>query len=212
MSNHSSYSLKREGSKVYLLGVVKGLVTEAERLEKIVKNINFDVGALPISKEEVEGLKEFIYDDELEMDIEPSKPEKIYAEKLSEFDEVSLPPPSYVFFVKYCIENEIEIEALDMDEEHYTMAYCDHVTGSQWLRQSFREKMMGKKSIDAESPVEFVKKWDGYINKLEGFQELEKHREKVMAKNLSRLSKRGNLVGLIEEERIEGVRNFLKNR
>ncbi len=210
MKNASSYQFDYKGSKIYIFGVVKGLVSEAERLEKIVKNLKFDIGALPISKEEKEGLKEFMKREDLETDIEPSKPEKVYAEKLKKFGEVSLPPPSYTFFMDYCLENDIEIEALDMDEEHYTMAYCDHVTGIQWIRQTLREKGLRRKKIEADNPADFAIEWDQFINKLKGFQELEAHREKVMAKNIDRLSERGDMVVLLEEERIEGVRKHLK--
>ncbi|MEF8873088.1 MAG: hypothetical protein V5A88_00280 [Candidatus Thermoplasmatota archaeon] len=209
----SKYKLNIDGSEVYLLGVVKGLVSEGDRLKEDIERLkpDFDVGGLPISKEEVKGLKDFVEksgaDDEIE--VEPSTPERIYAEKLSQFGEVSLPPPSYTFFLDYCKERDIDIEAFDMDEEHYTMAYCDHVTGTQWLRQALREKTLRRKNVDAETPEEFALKWDKIINKLTGFQELENHREKVMAKNIKRLSKRGALIGLIEEERMEGVVDIL---
>ncbi|MFP4000567.1 MAG: hypothetical protein ACLFSM_01645 [Thermoplasmata archaeon] len=210
MGSFSEYRFEINDSKIYLFGIVKGLVSEADRLKDIVKGLEFKVGGLPISKEEKKGLKELIINEDMETDIEPSRPEKAYAKKLSEFGEVSLPPPSYTFFLKYCLENDIETEAIDMDEEHYTMAYCDNVSGFQWIRQSIREKGLFRKDIDANHPVEFAKKWDGFINKLKGFQKLEAYREKTMAKNIYRLSKRGDMVVLIEEERIDGVKKKLK--
>ncbi|MBS3781270.1 MAG: hypothetical protein KGY66_00560 [Candidatus Thermoplasmatota archaeon] len=210
MSSFSSYQFNKNRSKIYLFGIVKGLVSEAERLEKEIKKLTFDVGGLPISKEEKKGLKEFMERKDIETDVEPSTPEKIYAEKLKRFGQVTLPPPSYTFFMNHCLENEIEIEALDMDEEHYTMAYCEHVTGLQWIGQALREKGLGRKKIEANDPVEFANKWDRVINKLKGFQELEARREKVMAKNIDRLSERGDMVVLVEEERIKGVRKHLK--
>ncbi len=211
MSSFSEYQFEIQGSKIYLFGIVKGLVSEAERLEDILEDIVFEVGALPISDEEIKGLKEFMNNEDLEIEVEPSKPEKAYAQKLSRFGEVSMPPPSFTAFIKYCSEHDIEVEAIDMDEEHYTMAYCDHVTGFQWIRQSIREKGLFGKEIDADDPKDFVKKWDAFINKLKGFQKLEAYREKVMAKNIQRLAKRGDLVVIIEEERIDGVRKRLKN-
>lgn len=212
MSSFSSYQLDINGSKIYIFGVVKGLVSEGERLEKKVKKLEFDIGGLPISKEEKKGLEEFMELDDDETEVEPSTPEQVYAEKLKKFGEVSLPPPSYTFFMNYCLENDIEIEALDMDEEHYTMAYCEHVNGVQWIHQALREKGLRRKNIDAENPAEFANEWDRFINKLKGFQKLETHREKVMAKNIDRISARGNMVVLLEEERIEGVWNRLKER
>jgi len=212
MSAFSHYQFNKDGSKTYIFGIVKGLVSEAERLEKEVKKIKFEIGGLPISKEEKRGLKEFMERKDIETDVEPSTPEKVYAEKLKRFGDVSLPPPSYTFFMNYCVENDIEIVALDMDEEHYTMAYCEHVTGIQWIQQALREKKLRRKNIEAENPVEFANEWDGFINKLKGFQELEAHREKVMAKNIDRFSGRGDMVVILEEERIDGVWRHLKNR
>lgn len=192
------------GSQVYLMGIVKGLVTEAEKVEDNIESLQFDVAALPISKEELDGLKEFIEEDE-EIDIEPNKVEKMYAERLSKFGEVTLPPPSYVFLLKYCEEEGKRIESLDMDEEHYTMAYCKHVTGTQWLRQAFREKSLSRKKIEAETPKEFAIRWDRVINKLKGYQDLENHREEVIAKNIKRISKKGDIFCVVEVERMEGI-------
>lgn len=204
-----------DDSRVHLIGVVKGLVSEAEKLKKNMQSsdLDFDVGGLPISKEELEGLRDLMgegSEEGPETDIEPSTPEKIYAEKLSRFGEVSLPPPAYTFFLKYCSEHDIDIKAFDMDEEHYTMAYCDHVTGVQWIRQALREKRLSRKKIKAKTPEEFALKWDEIINKLKGFQELEEHREEIMAKNIRRLSKKGVMIAIVEEERMEGIIGFLK--
>jgi len=213
----NKYSLYIGDSKVCLVSIVKGLVSEGDRLKSDMESsdIRFDVGGLPISNEELKGLKSLLAgdlsEDDVDIDIQPSTPEKVYAEKLSRFGEVSLPPPAYTAFLNYCSEHEIDVEAFDMDEEHYTMAYCEHVTGTQWLRQAFREKRLRKKKIEAEEPEDFAIKWDAHINKLEGFQELERHREKVMAKNIRRLSKRGSLIAVVEEERAEGIVELLKD-
>ncbi|MFW6196815.1 MAG: hypothetical protein ACOC5D_05715 [Thermoplasmatota archaeon] len=198
------YKAEIDGSKIYMMGIVKGLVTEAEKVKNNMKSLDFEVAALPISKEELDGLKEFIEEDD-EIEIEPSKVEKMYAERLSTFGEVSLPPPSYVSLLKFCEEENKRLESLDMDEEHYTMAYCKHVTGTQWLRQAFREKSLSRKKIKAETPKEFALKWDKVINKLKGYQELEVHREEVIAKNIKRISKKGDVFCIVEVERMEGI-------
>ena len=198
------YETEINGSKIYLKGIVKGLVTEVEKVEEDIESIEFDVGALPISKEELEGMKDFIEQDE-KIEIEPNKVEKMYAERLRKFGEVSLPPPSYVFLLEFCEKQDKKIESLDLDEEHYTMAYCKHVTGTQWLRQAFREKSLSRKKIEAETPKEFALRWDEVINKLKGYQALEEHREEVIAKNIKRVSKKGDVFCIVEVERIEGI-------
>ncbi len=198
-----------QGKIILLVGAVKGLVSKANELLNEYKRSDFDIGALPISKEDLEGLKYFI-DNPDDFDLELSTPEKAYARNLQEFGDVSMPPPSYISFYEYCIENEIPIHGIDMDDEHYTMAYCDHVSGLQWIRQSFIEKKLLKTNIDASTPEEFAVKWDERINHLSGYTDLERHREKVMGKNLERLSRKGTVFSIVEIERMDGVIEELK--
>lgn len=202
--------LKKDDTYVYIVDVVKGLNPEVERTIDQLESVSFKVGGLTVSKKELEGLGDMV-DGDVDISIEPNRPERIYAEKLSEFGEVSLPPPSFVAFLKYCRENGIELFAIDMDEDHYTMAYCDHVTGTQWILQSIREKRLKKKTFPTDDPRSFVKEWDRTINKLKGFQELEDYREDIIAKNLVRISKKGDSLALIEVERVEGVVNKMED-
>ncbi|MFW5903845.1 MAG: hypothetical protein ACOCTK_00070 [Candidatus Saliniplasma sp.] len=197
-------TLKKNGTRVHLVDVVKGLNSDVEMILDRVNNLDFDVGCLAISDDELKGLRTMVEGDK-EINVEPNAPERIYAENLSKFGEVSLPPPSYVAFVKYCIEYKIKVIAVDMDEEHYTMAYCDHVSGTQWMLQSLREKRIKRKNFKNKTARDFAIEWDRTINKLKGYQELEKHRENVIAKNLVRVSKKGDSLVLLEVERLDGV-------
>ncbi len=198
------HTLDKDRTQIHLIDVVKGLNSEVDTVIDQIKGFDFDVGCIAISKNELEGLKNMIEDGK-DFSIEPNAPERIYAENLSKFGEVSLPPPSYIAFVKYCMEQGIKIMAVDMDEEHYTMAYCEHVSGTQWILQSVREKRLKTKKFDFDDPRDFAKAWDKSINKLKGYQDLEEHRESVIAKNLVRISKKGVTLALIEVERVEGV-------
>lgn len=193
-----------ENNIISLEGVVKGLVSENSRVEKIYKNVDFSVGGLPISVEELNSLKE-IKKNGIEPEYFMSTPEIAYAQNLKRFGDVEIPPPSYMGFIDHCDTRDIPVHAIDMDDDHYTMAYCKHVSGSNWIMQSFMEKRLLKKPIDADSPVDFALKWDAKINRLSGFQALEENREEVMAKNLERLSRKGNVFSIIEVERLNGI-------
>lgn len=198
------YRMVKDGDVILLFSTVKGLKSEGDRLKEAVLDLDFEIGALPISGGELEGLQRFIEED-LDMDVSPSKPERIYAKNLSRFGDVSLPPPSYIALLKICMDDGKVVEPLDMDEEHYSMAYCEHVSGTQWILQSLREKRIKKKTFKSDDAREFVKEWDEEINKLRGYSELEEHRERVMAKNLERIVKGGDILGIIEVERTPGI-------
>ncbi len=198
------YILEKNGSKIYIIDVVKGLSSEAERTIKLVEKIDFDIGGITVSDGELEGLVKLVKD-EVEVSIEPNEPERIYAKNLGRFGDVSLPPPSFVTLLKYCRKNDIQLIALDMDEEHYSMAYCENVSGAQWIMQSLREKRLKRKNFDSNTPKDFAIEWDKTINKLKGFQELEDYREAIITKNLIRLSRKGDTVVIIEVERVKGI-------
>lgn len=170
-----------------------------------MEGLKFQVGALPLSAEDLKGLENLMDSGQVDMDYPMSIPETAYAKNLERFGEVRIPPPSYVAFIRFCREHEVEINSIDMDDEHYTMAYCKHVSGSNWIMQSFREKRLLKRRFTTDDPLEFALQWDTEINKLKGYRELEEHREEVMAKNLHRLSKKGLLFSIMEVERLQGV-------
>ncbi|MFW6040406.1 MAG: hypothetical protein ACOC85_01050 [Thermoplasmatota archaeon] len=196
--------LDEEGKEIYLIGIVKGLVSESNKLNNYIEDIDFEIGALPISEGELNGLIE-LHKKDIELDIEPSKPEQAYAKNLERFGEVKLPPPSYMELLRYCEEHDIDIKAIDMDEGHYTMAYCEHVNGKDWILQAFREKRVNNVKFTSDGPEKFALEWDEWINKLKGYKALEDHRERIMVKNLTRFSKRGVILSIIEYERMEGV-------
>lgn len=198
------HKLARDDTAIYVVGVVKGLTSEGDRVGELVKKVDFDIGALPISKEELEALENFD-EDVNEEEYQLTTPEIAYARNLERYGQVEIPPPSYLSLLSYCRASDKEIMGLDMGDEHYTMAYCEHVSGTNWLMQSFREKRLLKKKVSAEGPRNFAIEWDKIINKLSGYKELEEHREEVMAKNLKRISKRGDVLAIIEVERLEGV-------
>ncbi len=206
-------SLKTDkGTVVHLMGIVKGLVSESRRVKERLKEVDFEKGALPISPEEVDALCNLIESQFEEGEYQLSTPEIAYVQNLKRFGEVRIPPPSYTIFLEYCTEADIEVEGIDMDDEHYTAAYCEHVSGINWIMQSYIEKRLLKKEVQAKTPREFAIEWDRSINRLSGFQSLEENRERVMAKNLQRLSIKSDVFTLIEYERSKGVLKILKDK
>jgi pheromone shutdown protein TraB len=67
------------------------------------------------------------------------------------------------------------------------------------------------KSFRADTPADFVKVWDRKVNNLYGFRELEKERERFMAKDLTELASvsKKKILAVLDTERAEGVRALL---
>lgn len=195
-----------KGTKVHLMGVVKGLVSESGKVKETLEEVPFQIGTLPISKEDLVGLGSLERLPEISM----STPEIAYARNLQRYGEVRIPPPSYIVLLEHCRTNSIRIEGIDMDDEHFTSAFCKHISGSELIRQSMWEKRLLKKVVESDSPEEFATRWDKLINKYKGYQRLEAHREMVMAKNMRKLSRNSDLFSIVEVERIQGIMSIMK--
>lgn len=184
-----------------ILGVVKGLVSEAEKVEEFLKRFKPDVIGLGVSAEEVEGLREYIKKGgELP---QLSAIEEIYAEKLSAYGDVGYPPPAYERCMIYSTNNGISILPLDIPEEEYTEIYCKAVRTRDLILQSFRIRGLRRKRIAALHAEEFEIDWDNLINRFGGFKIVEMEREKYMAQELKKIE--GRVVAVIELARALGV-------
>ncbi|MFP4545864.1 MAG: hypothetical protein ACLFPN_03330 [Methanomassiliicoccales archaeon] len=198
--------LEVNGSRVRILPCIKGLVSEGERVREAVENLNPDVLAISIGREELSGLRELEEDFEYEM----SGIERAYADGLSEFGEVVLPPPCYTSALETAEGMGIPIIPIDMNEELYSATYCVSVGTADLIKESFLSKRVEKLRFDLSSPGEFVMDWDRRVNRSKGFSSLQAKREDHMAKVLRRMSKRyRNILAVVELERSEGVLSSL---
>jgi pheromone shutdown protein TraB len=143
----------------------------------------------------------------------PSNPEEeIYIHGLSEFGEVIKPPPCFSMALERAKAMNIPVKALDMDDEHYTLAYCKHVNTMDMIRQGHSRKSMPKHRFVSKTPEEFVLEWDDLVNRLKGYRELENSREEWLAKGISKLAqKEAGILAIVELERLKGVEKNLRS-
>jgi hypothetical protein len=194
--------IELNGCKIDILPVVKGLVSEGEKVRQVIESTNPDLVGISISKEELEGLSRKEDYGLYEM----SYLEQVYQAHLEGFGPVKLPPPCFVEAFDLCREKGIKIIPLDMNEELYSEIYCIKVGGIDLLRESFFSGRAYKKNFDHTSPEKFVADWDRKVNRAKGFRELNQEREEHMAECIKRLAERnGTFLALIESERSEGV-------
>ncbi|MFQ5883583.1 MAG: hypothetical protein ACE5IO_00615 [Thermoplasmata archaeon] len=196
-------------SKIAVLPVVRGIVSEERKVEGAFKKWRPSSVALSISKEELEALKQF-KDEMAELE---TFEEEVYVSRLSKFGEVRKPPPCFHKAVILCTENGVECVGVDMTEDEYTDAYCHFVSTFEVMRASWFKKKLQSKSLESETPEEFVLKFDRTVNKSKGFMELERERERVIAHKIWMLAKtQDNIMAVIELERADGVLSELKKK
>jgi hypothetical protein len=141
----------------------------------------------------------------------PSNPEEeIYILGLSAYGEVMKPPPCFSMALEQARSGNIPVKALDMDDEHYTIAYCKYVNTMDMIRQGHGRKSMPKHRFVSKTPEEFVLEWDDLVNRLKGYRDLENSREMWLAKGISKLAQNSaSILAIVELERLKGVEKNL---
>ena len=201
-------SIDVNGCRVDMLPVVKGLVSESEKV-KSAASAGYDVYAMSLGKEDIEavGHREELKEDQILEDVDI-----VYLYYLGKFGETDVPTPAFSALVDVCAERSVAVHALDMDEESYSTVYCDLIRTLELLREGRLAKKAMRKKFDMSSAEAFALSWDKFVNDTKGFRELTRLREKYMANRIRLLSKgRKSMLAVIETERVDGVLSKLRD-
>lgn len=198
-------------AKVALLGTVTGLVREADRVREAVRELAPERIAVGISPGELATLQRLAADDvEADVEVPISDADEAYAQHLSRFGKVRLPPPSYQRAVELAGDRDLPITALDLDEDAYTDAYTDHVGAIDLIRKGRRERKLAKRGVEAETAVEFARAWDATLLKIGGLREVEELREAHMAEQVRRLCREATrILVVVDAARLDGIEALL---
>ncbi|MBN1678099.1 MAG: hypothetical protein JW880_06125 [Candidatus Thermoplasmatota archaeon] len=204
-----SDAIERDDCRIEVLGVIKGLKSEAGAVKQVFELFRPDKMAISLSKEELDGLRQIPEDYEPEL----TRYEEIYAEGLSRFGEVSAPPPCYVAAVELADHFGVPIVPVDIDERTYTDLYCALVDGTSLFRHSTRTWVVRRRRFSDRNPEEFVLAWDRAVNNLDCFRRIEHERAETMAKGImSACAGTQRLLAVIELERMAEVQRLLDDK
>ena len=194
-----------EGCKIYMLPVIHGLVEEGEKVERAVKEVMPSCIAIGIANEDMEALKNY----EEGRDIPPQY--EYYLAFLSNYGKVALPPPDIKTAYEISKLHDIEIHAIDVDDEEYADLLVKNVSLLSLIKHSRKIKKLRKKAFRAENARDFVFEWDEYMTSVKAFRKIEKAREKRMAENIKKLAeKHEKILAIIPLERFYGVVDILE--
>jgi hypothetical protein len=195
------------GAEVVVVGVLKGLVKEEE---KVVKAFTFhmpDAVGISTSKEELAALRT----KETHSDYELSALERVYKVYMEHFGEVRLPTPAYMKAIELTDAIHLPLIPLDLNDEEFTELYCMRIQGSDMVRESFYTRSIKRRKYRIGSAEEFALDWDKKVNRAKGFRQLERDREEHMALTLRNMSsKYKRILALVEYERSGGVEQSLQ--
>ncbi|MCL2712351.1 MAG: hypothetical protein FWD37_03635 [Methanomassiliicoccaceae archaeon] len=200
-------AVRVNGCDVDILPVVKGLVSEYERVKESAKG--YDIYAVSLGKEDIiaVGIR-----DELKEDQELEDIDLVYLHHLGTFGDTDVPSPAFAALVDVCNENSIQVMPLDLDEEYFSEVYCNLITTFELLKEGRLARKALKKRFDISSAESFAISWDAFVNNSKGFRELTKLREKYMANRIRHLAKDGKrILAVVEIERINGILSILNS-
>ena len=193
--------IELNGSRIFVLPVIKGLVSEAEKVRTAISEIRPQAVGISISKEELEGLRSYQGEE-----IELSDQEEAYKAGLLEFGEVQLPPPCYTEAVKVTDELGIPLIPIDMNEELFSERYCELIGGLELMKESFLSHRVARKRFAMDSAEEFVLDYDKKVNGGRGISLLNAQREGHMAEVVGSVSsEKPDVLVIVELERSHGL-------
>ncbi len=201
------HEIELNGSRIFVLPVIKGLVSEGEKVRNAISEIRPQAVGISISKEELDGLRSYQGEE-----IELSDQEEAYKAGLLEFGEVQLPPPCYMEAVKATDEMGIPLIPIDMNEELFSERYCELIGGLELMKESFLSHRVARKKFIMDSAEEFVLDYDRKVNGGRGVSSLNAERESHMTSSTIDLaSQYAKLLLLVEIERSRGYLEKMKN-
>ncbi len=200
-------TIRRSGTRVSVLGVVKGLISEGKLVENLIRKKMPEKVALGISKEELEGLRSATAEDLEELSL--TKYENNFLAGLSRFGEVGFPPPCFLAAVDVSDELGIEIVPLDLPEEDFTELYCQQVKTSHLVFHTLKRPVFDRTSNQGDKPEDYAVWWDGKVNGYGGFKVLQTARESHMAREMKKLD--GDVLAFIGVARAENAYEIIKS-
>ena len=195
------------GTRVVLLPVIRGLVSERARVRRAIEDAHPAAVAVSISRQELEAL--VVHGGET---AEPSGlEEEVYVAGLSNFGAVEKPPPCFTEAVAVARALGIPVHPLDMEEGDFSETYVREVSGLEFVVAGIRRSRLRRWRPRADSAEAFVLSWDARVNRSRGLTALQERREAHIAERLRDLSHAsGSLVALVDLERSRGIADRLR--
>ncbi len=202
--------MKKEKGKTLVIGAVKGLVSESEKVQEHFSRFDPEVIALSVSKEGLQAMAEYLRSDNEDDAGSDNVEEEYYVQALKKFGDVSKPPPCFVKAWELGLEKDIPTMAVDLDDEEFTDIYCHHVTGVEWLKQPSKQRSLARKKFKSKTAEEFVIEWDQFINDSKAMRSIESSRVSKITREVNELSKKYDRIMLVVDyERADEVKQSL---
>lgn len=194
-----------------LLGPVRGLALEADRvIESLASYAPAAVG-LGLSPEEMRGLVDYFVATAAEPVVPLTGPETSEVRGLVRFGEVRVPNPSFVHALRWAETQGVAVEPLDPSDERSASLFTEHIGYVELVRRTVAERRVGRNPPAPSTADEFALSWDRQVAGGRGSQAFARARDRHFVRAAGRLAAgRARTVLVVDRERFASVRTLLE--
>jgi len=201
-------SLKKNGCRLDIIPIIKGLVSEKEKVVEALSKNEYETAGVSWGIEEIEAVRKRA---EITGDNETNDIDVVYLYKLKSFGDVDMPDPAFTYVVDEFSKKGISVIPLDMSDDEFAEAYCREVSTWDFLKENKIVAKAMKREFTTSSPEDFIMEWDSLINEIKGYRKMNALKEEFIAQQILDITKyRKNALILVDYERSERIISLLE--
>jgi hypothetical protein len=188
--------IERAVGSVTVLGPVRGLVADGDRVRARLESVRPSALGLAVSEDELKGLREYFVDAATEPVVPLAPTEAAEIRALARYGDVGVPNPSVLAAIRWADSTNAPITALDPSDDDYSSMFARSIGYFELVRRTLRERSAGKRSLA----------WSRTIEPGAGSRKLRAQRDTVVAEGVGRLRARYSTIAVVvDRERFDGV-------
>lgn len=196
---------------VLLVGPVRGLADEADRVIESLESFAPRTVGLGLSPEEMRGLVDYFVGSEAEPVVPLTGPEASEVRGLVRFGEVRVPNPSFVETLRWARAQGVAAEALDPSDDRSASLFTEHIGYLELVRRTVAERRVARSPPAPSTADEFALTWDREVAGGRGSQAFARARDRHFVRAARRLAAEPDRVALVvDRERFASVRSLLE--
>lgn len=201
-------SLEKNGCRLDIIPIIKGLVSEKEKVVEALSKNEYETAGVSWGIEEIEAVRKRA---EITGDNETNDIDVVYLYKLKSFGDVDMPDPAFTYVVDEFSKKGVSVIPLDMSDDEFAEAYCREVSTWDFLKENKIVAKAMKREFTTSSPEDFIMEWDSLINEIKGYRKMNALKEEFIAQQILDITKyRKNALILVDYERSERIISLLE--
>jgi hypothetical protein len=198
-----------DGGDILLIAPVRGLVSEAPAVVRLLDGHAPSAVGFGSSPEELKGLGEYFVRSAAEPVVPLTTAERSEVRGLVRFGEVSVPNPSFLAVARWASVGGIVTQGLDPSEDEIATLFADNIGYLELVRRTVRERNVSRNPPAPDSPDEFALRWDQHIARGRGSKRFAEARDLYLVRSARRLAKTyARVAVLVDRERFDSVREL----